>query len=173
MRIFLSLITKYVLAAKGWLVFHKVVHQYNRSNTEYVFLFPDGPNDCSYYSLLYLDKFLQKQYANSAILLTTDMTVARSSHLFSKRIRKVIKIAPNACKSLIQYYQLCPFDQRFIIASFHAVEGRDGLELLGKHDITMEELVVIGILGFSEFRKQPPISYTGTDPEIISFISRY
>lgn len=171
MKIFILLIYNYIQAAKGWLVFHNVVHKFQRRGTEYVVLFPESHNKCSYYTLLYLDKYLEKHYANRVIVLTVDDIIAKAAPLFSKRIRKIVKISMNNSRQLLQYYQLCPFDQRFLIASLSLPEGRDGLELVGKHDITLEELIVIGLLGFSEFRKLPYITYAGEDQEIADFFS--
>ena len=171
MEILFKLIQNYFIAFKGWYLWHTIVHKIKRKDNEYIFIFPSHEDDFAYYALLHLDDYLNSVYSNTAIIITSDMTIAKVNKLFSNRIRKTIKISQRDINAIKQYYIMCPFDSRMVFVALNTIEGRDGIDLIGKNGVTLEDIVVIGLYKFTKLKKINKPIYTGHDQHIIDFLS--
>ena len=173
MRIGIKLLSNYLDAFKGFGLWHRIVHSYNRKSNEFVIVLPPIKEDreCVYYTLLHLDEFLNRVYANTAILISSDAIIKEIIPYFSKRVRAIVLLKENNIDKIISYYSLCPFDDRLVVSSLTRPEWRDGIELIGKNDISKEELVVIGLLRLNKLKKKQEKIYNGNNEEIKAFFN--
>ena len=65
--------------------------------------------------------------------------------MFSEKVFSVESLSSDDADALLQYYELVEFDSRFIAASLDEPNGRNGRALIGVSNITVEEMVAIGI----------------------------
>lgn len=160
---------------RGWGIWHRVVKKYLLKKDEYVstavVLLPNGDLENSYYALLYLDRMLRRRNLKSAVLLTTDTIIGEVSEFFSDKIRGIEYITEAESKAILQYYNLSPFDLRFVAASISEPHGRNGELLNGVFGITKEELVAIGVYAIIPYVQMERPIYTGNDEKLISFMS--
>jgi hypothetical protein len=131
---------------------------------------PSENRDYNFTALLYLNQMLDAKSYKNAVVLTYDPSVAKSANLFSDRIIGVELINRKKAEYLMQYYCLYEFDKRLIIASLDEPNGRNGLAVVGKHGITLEETFVIGVYKLYPFYKPVEPVFHGNDQMIKDFI---
>lgn len=137
---------------KLWL---DLAERYKLGDGDYVVLMPSDDRDCNYYSLLYLDEFLNRIRGKRAYILTWDDCVKRNAAHFSDRIGEVIDFPRRSAELLMRFYSLYSFTDKLIIASLDEPDGRSGRKLIGRKGLTVEEIVAIGIYGLRKLDRQP------------------
>ena len=56
-------------------------------------------------------------------------------------------------------YSLFEFDSRFIVASLTLPQGRNVKNLIGKNNITIEDIIAIGIYHLEDYKKETSPKY--------------
>ena len=167
-RLYKNLIKAYV----GWWHWFWICRTKGFGNTAVV-LIPGEDKEISYLSLLYLDQMLDSRKHDNAIILTHDSVVIKAAPLFSERILKAKYFSRKKTEALMQFYCLYEFNKKFICASIDEPTGRNGQQLIGKRNVTKEEIMVIGVYRvYPYIRPNKPI-YIGEDEEIHNFFDNY
>lgn len=158
---------------RGWYVWHGLVKKYDMKgkyvNTA-VILLPQNDTENCFFALLYLDRMLSLRQFDAAILLTVSPLSDELVSIFSEKVLSVELLSSNDADALLQYYELVEFDPRFIAASLDEPNGRNGRALIGVSDITVEEMVVIGIYKIIPYVQKKRPTYHGKKPEIKKFM---
>lgn len=149
-----------------WISF---IEKYQPEDKDFILLMPSANREYNYYSLLYIKQFIQYKKANKIYVLTFDECVKKSCYLFSDQL-EIVDFSREDARNLMKFYSLYMFTDKLIIASLDEPEGRSGKQLIGKKDITIDEIFAIGIFGLRKFHKEKPPVYTGNDSDILSFI---
>lgn len=157
------------LASLGRSLWISFIENYKLGDRDFVLLMPSANRDYNYYSLLYINQFIQEKKADKVYILTFDEKVKKSYHLFSDKT-EVVHFSREDARKLMKFYSLYMFTDKLIIASLDEPEGRTGIQLIGKKGITLEEIIAVGVFGLREFRKEKPLVYTGNDSDVISFL---
>lgn len=146
-------------AYKGRQLWIELRDKHQWGDGDYVILMPSDDKECNYYSLLYLNSFINQNKGQRAYLLTCDEGVKRNAARFSDKICDIIDFSRESAECLMKFYSLYTFTDKLIIASLNEPEGRSGLRLIGKKGLSVEEIVAIGIYGLRKFEKQADIEY--------------
>lgn len=166
-----KLVLKNILRAyKGRKIWLQLIKEYGLGEKDYVILMPSTDRDYNYYSLLYLDKFLKRVSSNRAIILTFDENVIKSAYLFSENIEIKKGFTREQAELLMKCYCMYMFTDKLIICSLEEPEGRNGKQLVGKKNMSLEEVIAICIYGFKKFEKQECPIYVGNDEGIKKFL---
>ena len=164
---------KLMQALRGWRIWYSLVRRYDMKSGNaktVVVLLPQYDDEACYFALLYLDRMLSLRKMNAAVLLTVSSDIIEIAPIFSKKILAIEIIDNQVADSLLQYYELMMFDERFIAASLDEPNGRNGRALVGISNITVEELVAIGIYRIIPYvQKKRPV-YNGENPCIKKFM---
>lgn len=165
-QLYINLLSTY----RGWWQWHRIIKGKGVEAGTAVILLPDCNRETNHLALLYLDDMLKSQGFKNAILLTHDPIVEKCAPLFSKNILRVIPFSRKKAEHLMQFYCLYEFDKRFTVASLDEPNGRNGSALIGKRGTTVEEIFVIGVYRIYPFQRPSPPVYSGSDPEIKTFL---
>ena len=150
----------------GWWHWHVVTRTKGFLPQTAVVLIPGTDKETNLLALLYLDQLLDSRRWKNAVVLSHDPAAIKSAHLFSQRILAVKKFSRKKAERLMQYYCLCEFDKRFVIASAIEPYGRNGDRLVGKRGTTLEDVFVIGVYRIWPFvRPELPV-YDGDDADV-------
>lgn len=169
-NIFNLLICNLKKAFMGRQLWIKLVKRYNIISDDYIVLMPSLNRDYNYYSLLYMNQFLQNKKYNKVIILTFDNRVIKSYKLFSDKITLALNVSQKNLDLILKYYCLYKFTDKLIIISLDKPKGRNDYNLVGKNGITTEELISIGVYGNKKFIHKSSPKYDGKDKDILSFI---
>lgn len=153
---------------KLWL---DVCKKYELSDDDYVILIPSLNKEYNYYGLLYLNEFRKKVKAEKIIILTYDERVKRSAKIFLNKIYDICNFSRESAELLMKFYCLYMFTDKLVIISLEEPEGRNGMQLIGKKGITLEEVMAIGVYGLKEFKKIAAPEYNGEDQIIKTFLA--
>ena len=135
-----------------------------------VILIADEDPEIAFFALAHLDRLLKVRGFENAILLSIDAVVLKSAGYFSKKILAVRKIEKKQADDLLQLACLYKFDERFICASIDLPTGRNGSRLVGKKNISKEEVFAVGVYGLYPFEQAHAPVYNGEDPDILAFM---
>ena len=128
-------------------------------------LFPDDGGEVGFYGLLYLDEFLVRNLKKEALIVTSNPGVAKVANLFTPKIKDVVVLTDEEMELLISYLKLTEDDSGFTIVSLHHPSTRLAGNLVGAKDLTVEQLVAIGIYFIIPFRRiVRSFGYSGDDP---------
>ena len=125
---------------------------------DYVILFPENDMECNYYGMLYLDTFLQRANGKKAVILANNAYVIDNIASLSSRIKEIILYEKEQVEGLLAWYELCRFDDRFIVVSLDKPYCRKAKGLIGVKGTTIEQLVAIGIYSIIPFEPLKDIS---------------
>lgn len=164
-KLYINLIRAYY----GWWCWFWICRTRGFGNTAVVLL-PGDDKEVSYYSLLYLNRMLDKRGYDNAIILTHESATIKAAPLFSDRILAIKRFSRRKAVALMQFYCLYDFNKQFICASLDEPYGRNGSALIGKKGTTKEEVFVMGIYKLKLDSRPEFPQYSGDDKEIINFI---
>ena len=147
---------------------------------EKVILFPDNDHELNYAGLLYLASYLKTQKdtfrKNKINIISSDRILLKSS-VFFNHYCKPIYLDNDKISLLLKYVSVFPTYRPLIIISLREPFGRKCDNLVGADDITIDDLVAIGIyrirvadLGLLG-KPIDPIYY-GNDDEVISYLEK-
>jgi hypothetical protein len=165
-----SLFNNIKKAYAGRAIWLDIVKKYNLSEKDYVILMPSLSREYNYYGLLYFDQFMKHAKADRGIILTSDERVVKTASLFSENIADVVEFSQKKAELLMKFYCLYMFTDKLVIISLEEPEGRSGLQLVGKKNMTLEEIMAIGVYGLKEFIPANVPVYAGDDANIHSFL---
>ena len=137
----------------GYWMWHALIKKHPEIQNTAVIILPTKRDSYSYYSLLYLDQFLEKSNRDNAVILTFDKKVIQTARDFSSNIVSIIPVTRRKMKYILTYASLYEFDNRLIIASLEEPVGRNGRNLIGIKGLTEEEIFVIGVYRIFPFVK--------------------
>lgn len=157
---------------QGWWQWHKIVRRRKIEPQTVILLLPTCGTSENYYAMLYLDKFLESQSFNRAIILTRDTGVVKAAHLFSNNIAEIIEVSEKKIDALLQFACLYYFDERLFIASLNKPDGRYADRLIGVNGISYGEVFSLGVYKLSSYYDLRPPKYKGHDKEIKEFFRR-
>ncbi|MBO4568519.1 MAG: hypothetical protein J5674_00825 [Candidatus Methanomethylophilaceae archaeon] len=139
-------------------------------DTEIV-VFPENDSKMNYYGLLYLDERLVRNLKKDAIIVTCIPGVMKSVSLFTQKVKDVIMVSEGEIRDLLCLYGVIDTPSPFIVVSLDSPEGRHADRLLDVKELTMEQMVAIGVYFIIPFR---PIlrrfDYDGEDPEVLDIL---
>lgn len=137
-------------AEKEW---RSLLHITRPKHNDRIVLFPTRDDECNLHGMRYLDTFLQRENARSAVIVTVENRVKREIQNYSDHIKSIIEIEDSQALDLVSLYELHVFDGRFVVVALDMPSSRNGSSLVGYKDITVEQLVAIGIYSIIPFRQ--------------------
>ena len=134
-------------------------------------IFPENDPALNYYGLLYLDEYLLRRLKAGAYILSSDPSVAKAYQLFSRNVKGCELVSERDITDIISFYQLIDFEMDVSIVSLDLPPGRKASNLLGAKDLSLEQLVAIGIYFIIPFEKLiSNIEYDGNDSDILKLL---
>lgn len=130
---------KIAIAKYGRELWISLVKKYNIDNSKYVIIIPEDKRIFSELTLCFLKVFLQKRGVKKAIVLTFDNWVIEQAENYSE-YAQIEFCGKEDIDALLQFYCLYEFATNIVIASLEKPVGRMGNELIGKKDLTLEEV---------------------------------
>lgn len=149
-------------AIKGRALWKKLIAK-NSINLErdFVVLVSKEEQQCSYYTLLYLNKFIEWlelrknklekhnipiiRRNEKFLVFTDDPDILKFAKKISRRVTGVEFLKSEELDNIIKYYAIYPYTDRLLIGKYKGIPGRKGCEVLFASKISIEELVANGI----------------------------
>lgn len=120
-------------------------------DNERVVFFPESDEKVNHYGMLYMDTFLMRNDAQKAIVIYQDESVKEQILNYSDNVRKCIFYNLEKMNRFITLYSLYPIDSRIKVISLDRPFCRNGSRLLGVNNITVEQLIAIGVYAIIPF----------------------
>jgi hypothetical protein len=130
-------------AIRGRQFWQELLSKYQIKKHDYVILLPSDDKNYNYYTLLYLERFLNKKNAGRAVVLSVTKYWADLAKDFTPLISDSILINSYEADCLLSFYCLYEFSDHLIIGSLKEPEGRLGEGILGKHNLTVEDVIKV------------------------------
>ncbi len=143
---------KMKVAKEGEKVWNKIRSKISDVN-EYILLFPEGDDETLKYGMMYMDTFAMRNNIKRICVCTDSKFVKKSIDKYSACLDELIMISRKEVDALIQFYSYFLFDNKFQIVSLTKPNCRNAIDLIGKNQITKEQLVAIGIYRIIPFEK--------------------
>ena len=158
-NIILDILKQALCGRKLW----KKIISKNKVDLKYDFVVLVSKDDkqCAYYTLLYLNKFIEKlelrknwlEKQNVPVIrrnekffvLTDDGNVEKYAKMLSRRVTKVEILKKEELDNVVTYYSVYPYTDRLLIGKYSGIAGRKGCEVLLKSKLSIEELVADGV----------------------------
>lgn len=150
------------------------VYKKNRGleKTAYI-LFPEDDDELNFYGLLYLDDLSDFSSYENFVIITSCKIISQSAKYFCNKIKNIYEVSKDESDRLLAYYSLYKFYKNLLCVSIDMPDARRGSNILGKNNVSKEQLVGIGIYHIMPFRKDERIiSYNGDNPLIKEFLDR-
>lgn len=147
---------RYKLAQQAQSEWNSMLHITKARSDDSIILFPGEDHECNLQGMRYLDTYMQRVNTKKAIILTTDAFVKNNIGLYSDNVGSIIEISSEQAQRFIMLYQLRIFDNRFIVVSLNRPFCRNAEGMIGVKEITVEQLVAIGVYSIIPFRPLPP-----------------
>lgn len=128
-----------LLAKKGRKLWLSLTEKYHIDNMKYVIILPDIKRQYNEPALVYLKEFLDKRGIKQALILTYDEWVLNMKEKYQK-FAQIEQCSQNDIKVLLQFYCLYEFAPNIIIGSLEEPSGRMGTGIIGKKNLTAEEV---------------------------------
>ena len=164
------LLLGFLKAFKGLLLWKKLEKKFNAD--KYI-LMPKEKEEYNFFTLLYMDEFIEKNGdIKKIILLTFDKGVKKSLKIFANTNKvEIYPITRKKAEYIIQYYALYEFSTKLKIISLTEPYDTCGENLIGVKGVTKEDLVCFDILRLDRnMRKIFPV-YDGDDKDVLEFYS--
>ena len=120
-------------------------------DNERVVFFPERDERVNHYGMLYLDTYLMRNDAKKAVVIYQDASIKEQISNYSDNVRKCIFYELEKMNRFLTLYALYPIDSRIAVVSLEQPYLRNGSRLLGVNDITVEQLVAIGVYAIIPF----------------------
>ena len=143
-------------AEKGRRLWIDLVERHKIKDQDQVVLFPSSYNQWAYYGALYLDDFLRARNSVRAIILCYDEKIKEWIQERSKKL-EIVPFSREDAEKLMALYSLYLFADNLTIISPNEPMGRNGNDLIGVRDVTVEEVVVRLMFKLPEIIEQKPI----------------
>lgn len=118
---------------------------------ERLVFFPESDESVNHYGMLYMDTYLMRNDAKKAIVIYSDASVKEQISNYSDNVRKCIFYDSEKMNRFLTLYALYPIDSRIAVVSLDQPFCRNGSRLLGVNDITVEQLIAIGVYAIIPF----------------------
>lgn len=128
------------------------------SENDIVLVMPENDDELNYYSLLYIDQYIEENKKKECVVITNNKKVISNYKYLSEKITRIEKLSNKKIRSLIQFYCLYKFDERVLFASLSKPNGRNAERILGKNGIRMEDIVAIGIFQLKRTKTENDLS---------------
>ncbi len=136
-----------------------------------IVLFPDDDGKVNYYGLLYLDEHLVRSLTKEALIVTSCPGVMKVASLFTPKIKDIVIISDKEMESLIAYLKLTEDESKFVIVSLTQPTTRLAKNLIGVRDLTIEQIVAIGIYFIIPYRQiVRKFDYSSDDPSAMEIM---
>lgn len=128
------------IAKRGRELWLKIVEQYDIKSSNYVVILPSTEALYNEPAITELPRFLRKRGIKKAFVLTSDDKVLAKQ--ISADDVEIILVQKDMfeLKSLVQFYNLYEYAPNVIIASLEEPSGRMGKQLIGKKNLTSDEV---------------------------------
>ena len=140
-------------AAKGKRLFIRFFRKYKKQIKKVFVIFPDHDKKINHYGLLYLDDFLLRNEYKCAVIITSEQNLCDTAKTFSEKIVETVFIPKTKMQNLIDYYAFNPTLQNILIISLEKPQGRNGTSMIGKKDLSTEQIIAIGIYHLLPYKK--------------------
>lgn len=128
------------IAKRGRELWLKIVEHYDIKSSNYVVILPSTEALYNEPAITELPRFLRKRGIKKAFVFTSDEDVlARQISAEDVEIL-LIKQEASELKALVQLYNLYEYAPNVIIASLEEPSGRMGKQLIGKKNLTSDEV---------------------------------
>ena len=124
----------------------------NLGDRDFVIIFPSKNREYNLYGMKYLDTFLQRQNGGQAVIITNDSFVKNFVELYSDNVKKILCVEERQLNNLVNLYQLYKFEPNLVIISLDKPFCRNASGLVGVKNITIEQMIAIGIYSIIPFR---------------------
>ena len=134
-------------------------------------IFPESDGKVNYYGLLYLDEYLVRNLLKEALIVTNSPGVMKVADQFTPKIRDIVIVSDKEMDDLIAYLKLTEDDSRFVIVSLRHPVTRNAKHLVGVKDLTVEQIVAIGIYFIIPYRQIiRRFDYSSDDPSAMEIM---
>lgn len=123
------------------------------SMDEYILLFPDGDDEVLKYGMIYMDMFAMRNGIDKICVCTDSKFVKKHIDKYASTLDELIMLSKTEVNALIQFYSYFRFDDKFQVISLNKPNCRNALNMVGKNQVTKEQLVAIGIYRIIPFEK--------------------
>ena len=181
-------------AVKGRALWKKIIAKNNINlEKDFVILVSKEEQQCSYYTLLYLNKIIEWlelrknelekhnipviRRNERFLVLTDDPDVLKYAKKISRRVTYVEFMKCEELDNIIKYYSIYPYTDRLLIGMYKDIPGRRGCEALLASKISIEELVANGIFDmkikkFNKITRPKLPKEIGSDKEFYEFVAK-
>lgn len=162
---------KLQLAQKGrnwWLSF---TDQYNIIGQDFVVLIPSHENKEIYAALQYITQLYETKKVQRLYLITQQKIIEKLYPLFTVEVEKCLVVSPEEMDQILSLYALYPYTDRLAVASLTLPKGRTFQNLIGKRDMTIDEIMSIGIYQNKTFVNVEKVKYEGKDEDVQVFFA--
>lgn len=134
-----------------------------RYGAEKYIVMPHSGDEYNRYALDYLEIYLEREKAQTAVVLAFDQEViARLTAYRGTHTVTAVKAKERSILCLLRYYALYPFTSKLTVISLTVPYDTCGENLLGVHGITKKELLCYDIYGFEEIPEPVDVWEKGT-----------
>lgn len=127
-------------AKKGRELWLSLVEQYQIENSHYVIVLPSCGAIYNEPAIQELPRFLKKRGIKKAFVLTSDDNVLNRKIAYDEIEVVFVEMLMSDLKALVQFYNLYEFSPNVIIGSLEEPSGRMGKQLIGKKNLSSEEV---------------------------------
>lgn len=143
------------MAFRGWIKCRSFFKKYKMFNDagkdKCIVVLPYSDPEVAYFSLLYLDDVVRARGLATAVFITDSDAVIAAAKKMCVSISVFKKVSQKTIADIITFYSMTFYSDRLYIASLDEPFARHGKLLVGKHGITVEDIVVSGIYGIVNY----------------------
>lgn len=130
---------------KGKVIWENILNQYNINPCMYKFIyFPSFDVELNELALDNIDKVFNDN--DRVIVISGNKSVLKNAHCHSSKVKRSIYLNKFDGDCLMAYYSSTNFEKNFYVVSLDKPYGRNVKHMVEKKKITLEELVIGGIL---------------------------
>lgn len=159
------------LVEAGYQKWLGLYEQESISPAHHICLLPHYDQLFSYYSVIYLNEFINK--SNEPVIVITDNSITKQALLYLNPTINIIRMSNEEIINLLQVYYLYQFRDRLNIFSPVIPESRTSYNLVKHGFLSTEEYISIGILKNKNFIRAAQPEYTGTDIVLQQFFTEW
>lgn len=168
-----SILERINSSEKGMFFWQNLCMKYCLSDEDFVILLTRDELEVSYYTLVYLEQFINNMKPKNLILLTSDNNLRQIINQITTPSVIVQYISENEEDHLIDFFSLYYFSNRFIIASLKKPNGRSIGNLYNLNMMKLDEIVSLAILINNTYVKNPKNVFTSKYNSFNDFLLKY
>lgn len=136
---------------------------------DYVLIFPSNHVKVNYYGLLYIDQFVESKKPMRTFILTDNQLVGQAYSHVTDKIAECELVSSEEMTAILNFYTLYLFSDRVIVVDIDQLSARSIGNIIGTRNITIEEIISVGIYQIRKFHPEEDIIYSGSNEQLKYF----